>query len=87
VNDGRDLCPLCCKTRARPFIFPLFLSLQGKSEEEVSSAGEQLTSNRIYDGENTNESFFTREALFHVFIVTYSSKNSSSITLSDISMN
>jgi len=57
-------CPLCCKTRARPFIFQLFLSLQGKSEEEVSSAGEQLTSNRIYDGENTKESFFKREALF-----------------------
>jgi hypothetical protein len=55
---------LCCKTRARPFIFPHFLSLQGKSEEEVSSAGEQLTSNRIYDGENTKESFFNREALF-----------------------
>jgi len=28
-----------------------YLSLDRKSEEEVSSAGEQLTSNRIYDGE------------------------------------
>lgn len=62
-----NLSPLCCKTRARPFIFPHFLSLQGKSEEEVSSAGEQLTSNRIYDGENTNESFLLREALFCCF--------------------
>ena len=35
-----------------------------KSEEDMSSAGEQLTSNRIYDGENTNESFLIREALF-----------------------
>jgi hypothetical protein len=55
---------LCCKTRVRQFIFTFFLPLQGKSEEEVSSAGEQLTSNRIYDGENTNKSFFTTEALF-----------------------
>jgi len=45
-------------------LFFLFLSLQGKSEEDVSSAGEQLTSNRIYDGENTDESFLIREALF-----------------------
>jgi hypothetical protein len=55
---------LCCKTRVRQFIFTFLLPLQGKSEEEVSSAGEQLTSNRIYDGENTNESFLIREALF-----------------------
>jgi len=36
-------------------LFLFFLSLYGKSEEEVSSAGEQLTSNKIYDGENTRE--------------------------------
>jgi len=30
----------------------------------VSSAGEQLTSNRIYDGENTKKSFLFEEALF-----------------------
>jgi hypothetical protein len=36
-------------------LFLFFLSLYGKSEEEVSSAGEQLTSNRVYDGENTRE--------------------------------
>jgi hypothetical protein len=29
--------------------FRIFLFLPDKSEEEVSSAGEQLTSNRIYD--------------------------------------
>jgi len=34
-------------------LFLIFLTLYDKSEEEVSSAGEQLTSNRIYDGENT----------------------------------
>jgi hypothetical protein len=34
-------------------LFFIFLTLYDKSEEEVSSAGEQLTSNRIYDGENT----------------------------------
>ena len=44
---------LCCKTRGWRFIFYLFLTLYDKSEEDVSSAGEQLTSNRIYDGENT----------------------------------
>jgi hypothetical protein len=68
-------CPmlLCCKTRVRLFIFS-FLSLQGKSEEEVSSAGEQLTSHKIYDGENTNKSFLSREALFFVFTVTHGSK-------------
>jgi len=32
-------------------LFLKILSLYGKSEEEVSSAGEQLTSNKIYDGE------------------------------------
>jgi len=36
-------------------LFLFFLLLYGKSEEEVSSAGEQLTSNRVYDGENTRE--------------------------------
>ena len=41
---------LCCKTREWQFIFKI-LSLYDKSEEEVSSAGEQLTSNKIYDGE------------------------------------
>jgi hypothetical protein len=35
-----------------------------KSEEEVSSAGEQLTSNKIYGGEIIDESFFMKEALF-----------------------
>jgi hypothetical protein len=35
--------------------------LYGKSEEEVSSAGEQLTSNKIYDGENTREGLSKRE--------------------------
>ncbi|MCK7532589.1 MAG: hypothetical protein MZV63_16935 [Marinilabiliales bacterium] len=69
---------LCCKTRAWPFIFQLFLSLQGKSEEEVSSAGEQLTSNKIYDGENTTEELLLEERLFFVvFNVTYGLKNSS----------
>jgi hypothetical protein len=38
-----------------------FLSLYGKSEEEVSSAGEQLTSNKIYDGENTREGLSKRK--------------------------
>ena len=58
---------LCCKTRVRLFIFSFLLTLQGKSEEELSSAGEQLTSNRIYDGENTFKSFLIREALFYYF--------------------
>jgi len=35
--------------------------LYGKSEEEVSSAGEQLASNKIYDGENTREGLSKRE--------------------------
>jgi hypothetical protein len=44
--------------------------LYDKSEEEVSSAGEQLTSNKIYDGENTFQSLSERRALlFNVFIV------------------
>jgi hypothetical protein len=33
--------------------FTIILSLYDKSEEDVSPAGEQLTSNRIYNGENT----------------------------------
>ena len=33
----------------------------------MSSAGEQLTSNKIYDGENTTESFLFRKALFSCF--------------------
>lgn len=37
-----------------------FLSLYGKSEEEVSSAGEQLTSNKVYDGENTRKGLSKR---------------------------
>ncbi|OFY55416.1 MAG: hypothetical protein A2X22_11140 [Bacteroidetes bacterium GWF2_49_14] len=32
-----------------------------KSEEDVSSAGEQLTSNKIYDGENTREGLSWRK--------------------------
>jgi hypothetical protein len=32
-----------------------YLLLYDKSEEDVSSAGEQLTSNKIYDGENTRK--------------------------------
>jgi hypothetical protein len=36
--------------------------LSDKSEEEVSSAGEQLTSNKVYDGENTLQSLSKREA-------------------------
>jgi len=67
--------------------FHFFLSLQGKSEEDVSSAGEQLTSNRIYDGDNTRKSFLKERLFFVVIIVTDGSKNSSSITLPDISMN
>jgi len=75
------------KQESGHLFFHIFLSLQGKSEEEVSSAGEQLTSNRIYDGDNTRKSFL-KERLFFVFIiVAYGSKNSSSITLPDISMN
>ncbi|MCX6277777.1 MAG: hypothetical protein NT004_06750, partial [Bacteroidetes bacterium] len=34
-------------------LFFIFLTLYDKSEEDVSSAGEQLTSNKIYDGEYT----------------------------------
>ncbi len=34
------------------------LPLYDKSEEDVSSAGEQLTSNKIYDGENTRKGLF-----------------------------
>jgi hypothetical protein len=33
--------------------FSIILTLYDKSEEDVSSAGEQLTSNKVYDGENT----------------------------------
>ena len=32
-----------------------------KSEEDMSSAGEQLTSNKIYDGENTREGLSYRK--------------------------
>jgi len=48
-----------------------------KSEEDVSSAGEQLASNKIYDGENTEKAFPT-ERSFHcdVFIVENGLKNS-----------
>jgi len=42
-------------------LFLFFLSLYSKSEEDVSSAGEQLTSNKIYDGENTREGLSKRE--------------------------
>jgi hypothetical protein len=42
-------------------LFLKILFLYGKSEEEVSSAGEQLTSNKIYDGENTREGLSKRE--------------------------
>ena len=42
-------------------LFSFYLSLYGKSEEEVSSAGEQLASNKIYDGENTREGLSKRE--------------------------
>ena len=63
------------------------LTLHDKSEEDVSSAGEQLTSNRIYDGENTNESFLLKRLFFIDFIVTYGSINSSLDFLFDISMN
>ena len=47
------------------------LTLHDKSEEDVSSAGEQLTSNRIYDGENTRKGLSRAKGLFtfHVFIV------------------
>jgi len=38
--------------------------LCGKSEEEVSSAGEQLTSNKVYDGENTREKAFPNRKVF-----------------------
>jgi len=34
-----------------------------KSEEDVSSAGEQLTSNKIYDGENTMKDLSFRKVL------------------------
>jgi hypothetical protein len=51
---------LCCKTSDWQFILKK-LSLYGKSEEEVSSAGEQLTSNKVYDGENTREGLSKRE--------------------------
>jgi hypothetical protein len=56
------------------------LSLHDKSEEEVSSAGEQLTSNRIYDGENTSERTFlqSRSFLFVDFIVFYGLKTHAS---------
>jgi hypothetical protein len=54
--------------------FNYFLSLQGKSEEEVSSAGEQLTSNRNYDGDNTRESFLKERLFFVVIIVTMAQK-------------
>jgi len=35
--------------------------LYDKSEEAVSSAGEQLASNKIYDGENTRKDLSERE--------------------------
>jgi hypothetical protein len=37
--------------------------LHDKSEEEVSSAGEQLISNKIYDGENTTEGLSKKKGL------------------------
>jgi hypothetical protein len=44
--------------------------LYDKSEEKVSSAGEQLTSNKVYDGENAREGLSKREVFsFLVFIV------------------
>ena len=54
---------LCCKKRIWQFIFQQFVLLYDKSEEEVSSAGEQLTSNKIYDGENNRQSLSIRGAL------------------------
>jgi hypothetical protein len=59
-------------------LFLFFLTLYDKSEEEVSSAGEQLTSNRIYDGENTIARGRLKRApslLFSVFIVKMAKKN------------
>jgi len=52
--------------------------LYDKSEEDVSPAGEQLTSNKIYDGENHHCKAFPKERLllFGVFIVNMASKNS-----------
>jgi hypothetical protein len=44
------------------------LSLYDKSEEEVSSAGEQLASNKIYDSEKTKEDLSLREVFFFMFI-------------------
>jgi hypothetical protein len=50
--------------------------LYDKSEEEVSSAGEQLTSNKIYDGEQNGEGLIFREAFSLCFIhCLYGSKN------------
>ena len=48
-----------------------------KSEEDVSSAGEQFTSNKIYDGENI-EKAFSAERSFHfdIFIVVNGLENS-----------
>jgi hypothetical protein len=42
---------LCCKLDFRALIYKQSLHLFRKFKEDVSSAGEQLTSNRIYDGE------------------------------------
>jgi len=58
TNEPHTPSPSMLQNKSPSIYFFFFLNLQGKSEEEVSSAGEQLTSNRIYDGENTKKSFW-----------------------------
>lgn len=53
-------------------LFLNILTLYDKSEEDVSAAGEQLTSNKIYDGENTIARGRLKRSpslLFSIFIV------------------
>jgi len=45
------------------------LNLYYKPQEELSSAGEQLNSNRVYDGEYTGP--FSIGAFFSLFIIRY----------------
>lgn len=64
---------LCCNPTFRLIIFILFIILFRKPKEDLSSAGEQLTSNRVYDGD-----YFVKasliEAFFSVIIVVMAKK-------------
>ena len=64
------------------------LSLHDKSEEDVSSAGEQLTSNKIYDGENAREGLSKRRVFsFSCFHCPNGLQKLNFLRLSILSMN